>query len=159
MAQKRGRADLSAAIPSTPVNVLVSLNVPLNERSFANDFVLVKVGDAASPARRFDQVTRRAGTLVSSLVGDDTGIGIAWGVTLSLVARHLEPRRLGGVRVVQLNGSAHAGDTAIPYVGSILQTIADRRQKINTYDDKDTYHIAIMRIGRLCHSLHRGMFV
>lgn len=86
---------------------------------------LVKVGDAASPARRFDQVTRRAGTLVSSLVGDDTGIGIAWGVTVSLVARHLEPRRLGGVRVVQLNGSAHAGDTAIPYVGSILQTVAE----------------------------------
>ena len=38
-------------------------------------------------------------------------------------------------------------------------SITDRRYETKTYDDEDTYYIAIMRVGGLCHSRYGGMFV
>lgn len=85
----------------------------------------VAVGEAAPPGVRFDQVARRAGSLISAQVSDDTVLGVAWGLTVSRVARHLEHRALSGVQVVQLNGSVNANDAGMPYVGSIMQAYAD----------------------------------
>ncbi|HOB80048.1 MAG TPA: sugar-binding domain-containing protein [Ornithinibacter sp.] len=86
---------------------------------------LVDVGDSAAPGARLDVVARRAAQVASSLVADDTTVGVAWGVTVAAVAKHLESRPLAGVTVVQLNGSVNAVDTAVPYVGAILATVAN----------------------------------
>lgn len=86
---------------------------------------LVNVGDGVRPGIRFDRVARQAATLLGSVVSDDQIIGIAWGVTLTSIARHVDPRPLHGAMVVQINGSTNRHDSASPYVGAILQSIAD----------------------------------
>lgn len=85
----------------------------------------VAVSEGTSPINRFTAVATRAAEILGTLMTDHTRLGIAWGVTVSQVARHLTRRSLEGVRVVQLNGSAHALEFGMPYVGAILQTFAD----------------------------------
>lgn len=86
---------------------------------------LVPVPPDASAAVRFAEVSRRAALLLSTVMTDGARLGIAWGVTVGIVARHLVPRPLSGVTVVQLNGSVNAQDTAMPFVGGIMQAFAD----------------------------------
>jgi len=86
---------------------------------------VVPVGDAAAPGVRFEKVAREAAALLDDVMADDLSLGVAWGRTVSQVARHLAPKPLHGVMVVQVNGSATSEDAALPFVGSILQTIAD----------------------------------
>lgn len=86
---------------------------------------MVAVRDSASEAYRFDQVARLAGRLISEIVTDNMLIGIAWGVTLSQVVKHLSHRPLVGTTVVQINGGANQRSSGIPYIGEILQSIGD----------------------------------
>lgn len=95
------------------------------ESAFGIRVYLVPVADTALPGTRFEQVGRRAAQLLGSLVGDETSIGVAWGVTVSQVVRQLDRKQLSGVKVVQMNGSCNAADTAVPYVGAILSAVAD----------------------------------
>jgi len=86
---------------------------------------VVPVGDAAAPGVRFEKVAREAAALLDDVLADDMSLGVAWGRTVSQVARHLAPKPLHGVTVVQVNGNATSEDAALPFVGSILQTVAD----------------------------------
>lgn len=86
---------------------------------------MVSVRDSASEAYRFDQVARLAGRLLSEVVEDHQLIGVAWGVTLSHVVRHLQRRPLAGATVVQINGGANQRSSGIPYIGEILQAVGD----------------------------------
>lgn len=92
---------------------------------FGIEVFLVAVPDSAPPALRFEAVGKRTAQLLTSLMADDMRVGVAWGVTIAQVVRHLEKRPLSGVTVVQMNGSGNAFDTAIPYVGAILSAVAD----------------------------------
>ncbi len=87
---------------------------------------LVNVGEGARLNSRFEKVARHAATLLNSVVADDQLIGVAWGVTMTHIAKHVEPRPLTGVTVVQMNGSTNRYDSASPYVGSIMQSIAEK---------------------------------
>ena len=86
---------------------------------------LVAVRDGVPEAKRFDQVCRLAGRLVSEAVADTHVIGVAWGVTTSQVVRHLLPRPLVGATVVQMNGGTNQWSSGIPYVGEILTSVGD----------------------------------
>lgn len=86
---------------------------------------LVQVPDSAAPGARFEQVGRRAAQLMGTLVTEESRIGVAWGVTVAAVVRYLERRPVPGVKVVQMNGSGNAADSAVPYVGAILAAVAD----------------------------------
>lgn len=86
---------------------------------------LVEPGAGASPGARFTAVAMRAGEILNTVMTDGMRLGIAWGVTVGQVARHLVPVPLSNVRIVQMNGGAHAQDAGLPYVGAILQTFAD----------------------------------
>ncbi len=86
---------------------------------------VVAVRDSASESFRFDQVARLAGRLLSEVVDDHQLVGVAWGVTLSHVVRHLQRRPLIGATVVQINGGANQRSSGIPYIGEILQAIGD----------------------------------
>lgn len=86
---------------------------------------LMTVRDSLSDYRRFDQVARLAGRLLSEAVADQCTIGIAWGVTASAVVRYLQPKPLVGSTVVQLNGGTNQWGSGIPYVGEILQSVCD----------------------------------
>ncbi len=86
---------------------------------------LVPVRESANENLRFDQVARLAGRLFTEAVDDHQLIGVAWGVTLSHVARHLGRRPLVGSTIVQMNGGANQRSSGIPYIGEILQSIGD----------------------------------
>lgn len=86
---------------------------------------LVAVRESASENRRFDQVARLAGRLLSEAVSDNCLIGVAWGVTSSLVVRYLQPKPLVGSMVIQMNGGTNPRGSGIPYVGEILQSVGD----------------------------------
>jgi len=86
---------------------------------------LVPVRDSANENLRFDQVARLAGRIFTEAVEDHQLIGVAWGVTLAHVVRHLGRRPLVGSTVVQMNGGANQRSSGIPYIGEILQSIGD----------------------------------
>ena len=85
---------------------------------------LVSVGAATSATLRLDQVAQRAAALLSDTLEEDQVLGVAWGVTMAALARHLPRRPVPGVRVVQINGGANPRTTGLPYVGEMLQSIA-----------------------------------
>ena len=95
------------------------------DRAFGVRVHLVAVRESASENRRFDQVARLAGRLLSEAVADNHVIGVAWGVTTSHVVRYLLPRPLIGATVVQMNGGTNQWSSGIPYVGEILQGVGD----------------------------------
>lgn len=86
---------------------------------------MVAVRDSANDDFRFDQVARLAGRLLTEVVDDHQLIGVAWGVTLSHVVKHLQRRPLVGATVVQINGGANQRSSGIPYIGEILQSVGD----------------------------------
>ncbi|HVK45972.1 MAG TPA: sugar-binding domain-containing protein [Micropruina sp.] len=94
-------------------------------RTFGVRVHLVAVRESASEHRRFDQVARLAGRLLSESVSDNCVIGVAWGVTSSHVMRYLQPKPLVGSTVVQMNGGTNQWGSGIPYVGEILQSVGD----------------------------------
>ena len=94
-------------------------------RAFGVRVHLVAVRDGVSDSRRFDQVARLAGRLLSEAVEDNHVIGVAWGVTTSQVVRNLLPRPLVGATVVQMNGGTNQWSSGIPYVGEILTSVGD----------------------------------
>jgi DNA-binding transcriptional regulator LsrR (DeoR family) len=94
-------------------------------RAFGIRVHLVAIRDSANENLRFDQVAKLAGQLLTEAVGDHQRIGVAWGVTLSYVVRHLGRRPLVGSSIVQINGGANAHSFGIPYIGELLQALGD----------------------------------
>lgn len=86
---------------------------------------MVSVRENANENVRFDQVARLAGRLLTEAVDDHQLIGVAWGVTVSHIVRHLGRRPLVGASVVQMNGGANQRSSGIPYIGEILQSFGD----------------------------------
>lgn len=86
---------------------------------------MVSVRENANEAARFDQVSRLAGKLLTEMVDDHQLIGVAWGVTLSHLVKHLGRRPLVDATVVQINGGANQRGSGIPYIGEILQAFGD----------------------------------
>jgi deoxyribonucleoside regulator len=86
---------------------------------------MVSVRENANEAARFEQVARLAGKLLTEMVDDHQLIGVAWGVTLSHIVKHLGRRPLIDSTVVQINGGANQRGSGIPYIGEILQAFGD----------------------------------
>lgn len=85
---------------------------------------IVPVREGISELQRLEHVARTAAHLIGQAMTDNAKLGLAWGTTVSDVVRHLQPRDLSGVTVVQLNGAANSHTSGIPYAGSILQAAA-----------------------------------
>lgn len=94
------------------------------ERMFGLRATVVQVRDTASELHRLNQVARIASQMLSEAVSDGDTVGVAWGTTLAAVVEQLTPRPLHGVRVVQLNGGANSTTSGVPYVGSIVGSMA-----------------------------------
>ncbi|MFW0179457.1 sugar-binding transcriptional regulator [Rothia sp. P7208] len=84
---------------------------------------LVKTSKEQSAISRMEKVAKRGAILVDSCVEEGTSLGVAWGSTVTELAKHLPYRPLKDVVVVQLNGAGNARHTGIPYSGSILGQI------------------------------------
>lgn len=86
---------------------------------------VASVGDRSTPGARLDAVGEKSADLLDSLVTDDMRLGIAWGVTVTQVARNLRRHPLKGARVCQMNGGVNAWPAGVPLSGSLLQLFAD----------------------------------
>lgn len=86
---------------------------------------LVPVRATAPLTARIEQVAKRAGSLLADVVDDNQVIGVAWGVTMAALTRHLPHRPLSGSTIVQMNGGANQRSSGVPYIRGILQSIGD----------------------------------
>ncbi|MDR1833979.1 MAG: transcriptional regulator, partial [Propionibacteriaceae bacterium] len=86
---------------------------------------LVWVRENSNESYRLEQVARLAGRVFTDSVEDHQLIGVAWGVTVSAVVKHLYRRPLVGTTVVQINGGGNQFSSGIPYVGEIMDAIGD----------------------------------
>lgn len=86
---------------------------------------MVPVRSSANINARFDQVAQRAAGLLAEVVDDNQNIGIAWGVTMAAVTRHLPHRALTGTTIIQMNGGANQKTSGVPYIREIMQSIGD----------------------------------
>ncbi|MDR3070746.1 MAG: transcriptional regulator [Propionibacteriaceae bacterium] len=86
---------------------------------------LVWVRENSNENYRLEQVARLAGRLLTDSVADHELIGVAWGVTVQAVVKHLGFRPLVDSTVVQINGGASLLGTGIPYIGDIMQAVGD----------------------------------
>lgn len=85
---------------------------------------IVPVRRSAGDHRRLVEVAQVAARLVSDAVEPDSTLGVAWGTTISEIARHLVSRPLPGTNVVQLNGAGNSRGSGISYVGAVMGAFA-----------------------------------
>ncbi|MBD8079447.1 sugar-binding transcriptional regulator [Cellulosimicrobium arenosum] len=83
------------------------------------DVYVVPVPDQVTRVDRLEQVAMSAARLLGSWFDSDMTLGIAWGTTLSAVARHLPRRPTRGSAVVQLNGAASTRSSGLHYAGDL----------------------------------------
>lgn len=114
--------------------VEITISTPLGrapeiEQAFADRYDIrahvVPVSETVDELERLDRVAVFAGRLLTSFVESDTVTGVAWGTTISAVARRLAPKRTFNSYVVQLNGAANTRTTGVSYATDIIKSFAD----------------------------------
>lgn len=86
---------------------------------------MVPARGPATAIARIDQVAQRGASLLADVVDDNQVIGVAWGVTMAALTRHLPRRALVGSTIVQMNGGASHHTSGVPWIREILQSIGD----------------------------------
>lgn len=73
-------------------------------------------------AERLERTARAAARALAATLDPNAAIGVAWGATVSAIARHLPPKRLHNSQIVQMNGAANEiTSSGIAYSGAILE--------------------------------------
>ena len=78
----------------------------------------------ASDTERLSRVARAAARLIAAIADDHASIGVAWGTTVSAIAREIPARRLHNAHIVQMNGAANQVTSGLPYASAILERFA-----------------------------------
>ncbi|GAB2668686.1 sugar-binding transcriptional regulator [Gordonia jinhuaensis] len=94
-------------------------------RRFTVEAEVVPTTSQTTDIDRLERVGQAAGRLLSHVVDSDMTLGIAWGTTVSAMSRHLEPRELWNLSIVQLNGAGNSTTSGIDYASAILERFAD----------------------------------
>lgn len=94
-------------------------------RAYGVSTYVIPTPGTVNPWERTVHVARHAGRIIPTLVNPGNVLGVAWGTTMAGVARHLTPRPISDVTIVQLNGSAYPGDFGIGFVSDILGRFAE----------------------------------
>ncbi len=81
---------------------------------------VVPVRPGARDVERLDQVATVAARLLMDLFEDEMVLGVAWGTTVSAVARKLGRKPSRGGTVVQLNGAANTVTSGVDYASTIV---------------------------------------
>ena len=81
---------------------------------------VVPVRARAHEVERLDQVANVAARLLMDLFDDEMVLGVAWGTTVSAVARALGRKPTHGGTVVQLNGAANTVTSGVDYASTIV---------------------------------------
>jgi DNA-binding transcriptional regulator LsrR (DeoR family) len=81
---------------------------------------VVPVRLGAGDVERLGQVAKVAARLLMDLFDDEMVLGVAWGTTVSAVARSLGRKPTRGGTVVQLNGAANTVTSGVDYASTII---------------------------------------
>jgi deoxyribonucleoside regulator len=81
---------------------------------------VVPVRARAQEVERLEQVANVAARLLMDLFDDEMVLGVAWGTTVSAVARALGRKPTRGGTVVQLNGAANTVTSGVDYASTIV---------------------------------------
>lgn len=99
------------------------------ERAIAERFKVaahvVPVPPVISDVDRLERVAMTAARLLGGFIDSNATVGVAWGSTMSAVSRHLVPKAVKDVVVVQMNGAGNTQTTGIDYASRILQRFGD----------------------------------
>lgn len=86
---------------------------------------VVPIVEARSDEARAEQVAIMCAKLVTTWFQSEMILAIAWGTTLSAVAKHLPRKPTQGGVVVQLNGAANTRTSGVSYAGDLIASFAD----------------------------------
>ncbi|WP_081416303.1 sugar-binding transcriptional regulator [Gryllotalpicola ginsengisoli] len=86
---------------------------------------IVPVPANVSEVDRLERVATVAARTLDRFVDSGMTVGIAWGTTMSAVSRHLVPRKLHSVEVVQLNGAGNQYTTGVVYASELLRRFGE----------------------------------
>ena len=81
---------------------------------------VVAIPPGASGPERLERTARAAAHRLAAAVTDHSKIGVAWGTTMSAVARHLPVKAAHGTSVVQMNGAANVQSMGVSYTAKLL---------------------------------------
>ena len=76
-----------------------------------------------SEAERLERTALTAARILAERIESSMTIGIAWGSTLSAIARHVPAKDVHDTHIVQMNGAANLRTSGIPYAGEILSRL------------------------------------
>jgi DNA-binding transcriptional regulator LsrR (DeoR family) len=105
----------------------LELETSLEKKFGIAEVKVVPLGPDATDAERREAVTRFAAHYLSSILGPNMSLSVAWGATVSELARRLIPKPLPGMDVVQMNGSGNSG-SGITYAADIISAFAANYQ-------------------------------
>ncbi|WP_203135380.1 sugar-binding transcriptional regulator [Microbacterium sp. JZ31] len=117
LARERGIVDIRI---SSPLSGGTELEMRIRER-FRVTAQVVPIPESVSEVDRLERVAMTAARLLATYVDSNMLIGVAWGSTIGAVSRHLTPKELHNVTIVQLNGAGNMQTTGIEYASEILQ--------------------------------------
>jgi deoxyribonucleoside regulator len=125
------RSSVSRLLSYARETGLVEINVhsPQNARGGLENQLADRYGITAhvvpmperiSEVDRHERTAISAARILSASIGNHMTIGVAWGSTLSALARYLAPKQTQNSAIVQMNGAANVRTSGIPYAGEIL---------------------------------------
>lgn len=118
-AREEGIVQIRVAHPSIRY---MELEERLTGEFPCREAIVVPAGD--SPEQTREALGQIGAMYLERTVGPGDSIGTAWGVTLREVARHLRPRELGDITVVQLMGGLHADGLINPL--DVARVVAEK---------------------------------
>lgn len=122
---KEARAQGLVEISLRPAPTKASeLTTQLHE-AFGVFSYVVSVADSATASERLEQVAVTAARLVGGWFDSGMILGVAWGTTLAMVAKHLTRKPTRGSAVVQLNGSANTRSYGVEFASEMLVRFGD----------------------------------
>jgi DNA-binding transcriptional regulator LsrR (DeoR family) len=100
----------------------------LQERYSVPVVNVVKVPESANERDWLEQVAAFTAHTLNTLLTPHMILGLAWGTTLSTISRHLIPKPISNLNVVQLNGAGNTQSLGIAYASEIVMRFAENYQ-------------------------------
>lgn len=120
-AKENGLVDIQIRFPSDQAERMQHL---IRSRYGVTSHV-VPVPNLADETERLERVAMTAGRVLSGIFDSNMSLGIAWGVTIEALSRHLQPKETNHSKIVQLNGSGGMQKGGVEYPSIILQRFAE----------------------------------
>jgi DNA-binding transcriptional regulator LsrR (DeoR family) len=102
----------------------LALERAIEDRYAIRDVKVVPIPLQADDDERLQTVTRFTAYHLNTILRPRMTVALAWGNTVSQLARALVPKPLPGSQVVQMNGSGNSG-TGITYAADIIMRFAE----------------------------------